>query len=125
MSQEYNAPSFIRLRDNQGHNEIVKHTQDSFYFGGSLRPGDGLRLEVEVDSSFDPADYTIRWTVNNIQANQGDSGAGPNFSITLSDRHVSENLMFSFELISNKSWHRHGNYDARMTVGYRVLPPII
>jgi hypothetical protein len=124
MGREYNAPLFSRFVDSLGHADIPAASQDSLDYtgGGTLRPGDSIRLEVEVDSSFDPETYAIDWVVGNVQ--YGETGTGTYFTLAILRKHVSERLDIRVMLKSRKEWHRHGSFDARLSVTYKVLPPI-
>jgi hypothetical protein len=123
MAQTYNAPIFTRLVDSLGHAETPANSHIWYrYLDTALRPGDAIRLEAEVDSSFDPDDYTVEWCVCNI--GMGENGTGCHFALTLLARHVGEQLDIQVNLKSNREWHRHGSFDARMTISYRVLPPL-
>jgi hypothetical protein len=89
MNQTYNAPIFTRFGDSLGNSEIPTHTEAWFrYTNTELRPGDTVRLEVEVDSSFSPDDYTIKWLV----AGGNETGTGDHFVLTLLPQHVRELL---------------------------------
>jgi hypothetical protein len=124
MAQEYNAPVFSRFVDSLGHSEIPakSHQWLDFTGGPSLRPGDGIRLEVEVDSSFGPDEYTVDWAVCNIADNE--RGTGTQILLEILPKHVGERLDIQITLNSTKAWHRHGSFDARLTITYKVLPPI-
>jgi hypothetical protein len=123
MAQEYNAPRFTRFSDSLGNTEHLLDTQKALSFrdGPSLHSGDIIRLEVEVDASFQPDDYSISWAVANIPG--GEVGAGHSFVLTLQPRHVGESFTIQAQVISNESWHRHQNFDADLVVSYKVLPP--
>lgn len=76
MSNEYNAPSFTRFSDGFGHSEIPTQVYDQFLNYSKdtrLRPGEIVRLEVEVDSSFDPNDYTVEWRIPTGEVKLGSS----------------------------------------------------
>ncbi len=124
MEQEYNAPQFTKFSDSFGNRELLSHTQKNLDYRQKtvLRPGDNLRLEVEVDSSFPPETYSIFWKVANIP--KGDKGSGTCLQLALHNRHVSEQFIIEVQLKSNRDWHRHGNFDARLTITYKVLPPL-
>ena len=125
LAQTYNAPSFLRVWDSLGNSgQVDKTEQCEFHFREKkLRPGDELQLEVQPDESFPDSSYRIEWTVCNVP--QGERGSGRSFSLTLRDKHVTQNgLPIRATIISDRSWHRHGTYDAMFHVNYSVLPPI-
>jgi len=125
MNQEYNAPVFTRFSDSFGHSEIPTKTDPSYYDYSreiSMRPGDSVRLEVAIDSSFDPTNYTIEWAACNIS--NGETGTGSSFVVNITNRHVGESFVIQAILKTGRDWHRHGNFDARMVIIYKVLPPV-
>jgi hypothetical protein len=123
MNNTYNAPVFTRFVDSLGHSEMPAESRIAYsYADTTLRPGDSISLEVEIDSSFDPEDYTVEWGVQSIR--MAENGTGGHFVLMLLPRHVSEKLDIQATLTSKRDWHRHGTVDARMSIGYRVLPPL-
>lgn len=124
MTNEFNAPLFTRFSDCYGHSELLQSSKNNLNYTDSraLRAGDSIRLEVEVDAHFPPDDYTVNWVVANISS--GERGLGLSFCLTLLPRHVGETFAVQATVISNKSWHRHSDHDAYLTVSYKVLPPI-
>ncbi|WP_158898413.1 Swt1 family HEPN domain-containing protein [Burkholderia sp. L27(2015)] len=125
LAQTYNAPSFLRVWDSLGNSGQVEESQNcSFHFDNTpLRPGDTLQLEVQLDESFAEDSYRIEWAVCNVP--QGERGLGRRFSLTLKDQHVTQNgLPIRATIIADRSWHKHGTYDAMLHIRYPVLPPI-
>ena len=124
MGNDFNAPLFTKFSDSNGNTGHPDSSQSHLTFKDKkLRPGQTIRLEVEVDSHFSPENYTVEWAVNNIS--NGETGIGTAFSLLLTPRHVSETFIISAMLKSNEQWHRHGNYDARLVITYTALPPIL
>lgn len=119
---EYNAPSFVAFRDSAGNNLSISRTSEIHTLQPIFRPGDTIRMEVDIDDSFSADDCTIKWAVVNI--GQAETGEGKEFILDLKPAHVSEQLSLLITLHSNKEWHRHGNYDARLAITYKVLPPL-
>lgn len=125
LAQTYNAPSFIRVWDDQGNNAQIEKTDACFFdfTGTQLRPGDILQLEVQPDESFPEGAYRIEWQVCNVP--QGESGSGRSFSLTIANRHVTQSgLPIQVKIISDRDWHRHGTFDAMFVATYSVLPPV-
>lgn len=121
MSREFNAPTFVALRDSAGHAEHIHKTRTSLNFKKPIfYPGDRLRVEVDVDNSFCTGAYTVAWNVCNIS--NAESGSGSSFEIVLTQRHVGESFSISATLKSVEQWHRHSNFDDRLVVTYKVLP---
>ncbi len=123
MEQDFNAPSFTRFSDSLGNVSQPKEarTHLAFRSGKMLRSGMNLRCEVEVDSSFDPSEYSVRWQIHGsgVEIVYGNS-----IALTLDDRHVNEVFLLVVQVASNKSWHRLSNFDAELNIQYRVLPQI-
>jgi len=120
MKSEYNAPSITRIVDSFG-NEMLKgggnycKTPNSY-----LWPGDQLTLICEVDAAFSPEEYEVKWYTSHGMYAMG-LGNGP--VLTLKVDKVSEIYPILCRVISNKSWHRHGDWDDTWTLHYKVLPP--
>lgn len=124
MAEEYNAPRFIRFIDSLGHAEYPLTTRSQYDYSNytELRPGDNIRLEIEVDASFHPEEYTVDWIVANIS--NGESGLGTSFVLTIQPRHVGQTFTIRALVKSKQDWHRHQNFDDYLVVSYKVLPPI-
>jgi hypothetical protein len=124
MEQEYNTPRFTRFADSLGNSKLLSETRSFLSYTDSvaLRPGDSIRLEVEVDSSFEPNAYRIDWVVCNIPNDE--QGSGTSFQLTIQPQYVSETFCISASLKSMRSWHRYGNFDDSMVIYYKVLPPL-
>lgn len=125
MSNEYNSPRFIRFSDSLGNSEEIVESYVGLNFDRDcdtrLVPGERLRLTVEVDASFDPTEYEIKWVLPNIG---GETGSGTTFILQLTDRHVGDPFHVCARLISNRGWHRHQTHDAQIDIRYRVVPPM-
>lgn len=91
-------------------------------FDTILRPGIEIRLEADVDDSFCADECTTTWRVANIS--EGESGQGRPFVLDILPTHVGEEFAIVATLVSNKNWHRHQNFDARLIATYTVLPPL-
>lgn len=125
MSKDFDAPTFTRYNDSFGNVEVPvsADVQLNFTSRQSLRCGDSLRIEVEVDAHYSPETYEITWLVTGVR--EPETGKGHSFALTLGPRHVNENFCIFVTLVAGgREWHRHGNHDARLVLVYRVLPPI-
>ena len=131
MDRDYNAPTIIKLIDSRGlvfHEPeitrnltgrgIVNLAEDRSAW---LTVGDTLSIEVDVDPSFSPDDYRIKWIVPNEKIEHDDT-VGNRLALAICEHHV--NYMFTIycNIISNESWHRCGDVDDSVGVIYRVLP---
>jgi hypothetical protein len=126
MAQEYNAPLFTKFTDSLGHSEVlsgsIKHLD---FTKTNLRVGDSIRWEVEVDSSYQPDEYTVEWSFLGIPRLLGEvNPTGLSFALTILPKHVNEELKLVVQLTSKRDWHRGGSYDAGLIVAYKVLPSL-
>ncbi len=126
MQAEYNAPSFTRYSDSLGNVVFLSETKQHLDFRDkiALQCGQSIRFEVEVDSHFQPAEYSVLWQVCNVGRGEGDSGNGLAYCLTLEPYHVSNEFSIMVTLTSNKEWHRQGSFDAVIFTMYKVLPPL-
>ena len=128
MGKEYNAPTIIKITDSRG---LEFHDSEISRFGDGLGQvclvedraawltvGDTLSIEVEVDPSFPPDDYRIKWDYPKRKAEH----AGGRLILNISDRHVRSSFHITCMVLSNKAWHRCGDVDDHVTLMYRVLP---
>ncbi|WP_306114818.1 MULTISPECIES: hypothetical protein [unclassified Roseovarius] len=126
MTEEYNVPSVIRIRDSFGsltpkqprppHARTTKERRNKDQ-SSYLRPGEVLTIEVEVDPSFPSDSYEINWSVGGTRL------SGPKITIELDKTHVGERLRFFCRVVSNEDWHRYGDCDDSLFIDYKVLPP--
>jgi hypothetical protein len=129
METEYNAPTFTKFSDSAGNVVYINDSQQTLDYSGTndrtLRCGDSIRLEVEIDSHYQPDDYSVLWQICNLsQQGEGDRANGSSFSITLEPRHVGTKFSITVTLTSNKPWHRHSSFDAIIFLWYKILPPL-
>jgi hypothetical protein len=127
--REYNVPRIIKVTDSFG-NTIHLHEIENLSFfwklnheyKNYLRPGDTLGVEVEIDPSFDPSSYTIEWKINGSTINEYNNNTKISFDIEA--KHVRTHFSVSCYIISNKIWHKHGDWDDDIGILYKVLPPL-
>lgn len=128
MGNEFNVPMIVRFSDSLG--KVVHGSQ--FVDGGTqrfaiqpsiplgtLRTGDILSLEVEVDPTFPRESYTVAW--------HSPAGCelqdGLRLTLTLAPRHVSIQTIFRAIVKSKRDWHRFHDCDDKLLLLYTVLPP--
>ncbi len=130
MEKLYNVPTVIRLTDSLGHEIFLADSQrrdhpamldfsrdsDSW-----LRCGDTISIEVDVDPSFAPDSYEVRWLIANIG---GPTQFGRKFNLMLSEQYVSTRFCAVCYVTSRAAWHKFGNFDDQIDIAYRVLPPV-
>jgi hypothetical protein len=133
MEESYDAPLILRLTDSFG-NSYVRSQFSPCHDGGimkvfsefpemHLHPGDILTLEIEVDPSYDPASYEIRWTSTKPWSNQADMSR--KVVIPITNRQVGQQFSIQCRITSHRDWHRMDmGADDFLLLYYRVLPPV-
>lgn len=126
LEQVWNVPRIIRITDSFGNvfdNPKETHGMQSiFTVHQALHCGDMYSVQIEVDSSFSPADYDIIWLDNNTDVK--DAKNNIRFSIHFSEKDVSECHTLRCKIVSHKSWHKYTYYDCEITLLLTVLPPL-
>jgi hypothetical protein len=131
MGQQFNVPTVVRISDSLGHvvhlsssnrgsqgHAMMDYSNDPSVL---LRCGETIALEADVDPTFDPKDYKIRWQVANISG--GERMEGRKFVLVLTERHVSTRFCVVCTVTSHELWHKLGSSDDQIDIAYRVLPP--
>lgn len=131
MQEQFNVPTVIRISDSLGHvvyfsdsnrhpdgPAMVDYSRDEQAY---LRSGDTISIDVDVDPSFDPSTYEIKWSISNIG---GPQIQGRKFTLLLTDKYVSTRFCAVCRVISNAGWHKLGTHDDQIDISYRVLPPV-
>jgi hypothetical protein len=129
LGRQYNVPTVIRYSDSFG---TSRHENEFRQEPGGpgfllfdkdptkhLRVGDILSMQVEIDPSFAPNDYEVRWEF----LGAGQSLTGPKVTIEIQKRHVNERFEIQCYVTSKKDWHRFGGWDDFLAVTFKVLPP--
>ena len=130
MDKDYNAPTVVKITDSRG---LVFYDSEISRFGDGLGQvsllkdrsawltvGDTLGIEVEVDPSFSPDDYRLRWRY----PKQSEEHTDNRLVLKIADHHVRASFHITCTVVSNESWHRCGDVDDLVTLMYRVLPAI-
>ena len=123
--QVWNVPRIIKITDSFGNIFDNIHDKGQHYtihnITQTVRCGDTYTAWVEVDSSFLPNEYDIKWrTDKNLSEN--DNSFQLTYNFTTQD--VSENMYIRCKIISHKEWHKHQSYDSEIVLHFQVLPPI-
>jgi hypothetical protein len=131
LEMRFNVPMINRVTDSFGRtffaNEINRNSTGRGVVDRrsdqsiTLRSGDTISLEVEVDAAYDRNSYVIRWVI----PYGGDIDSGQErVSITLTNGNISPEFVIYCHVTSKKHWHRLGNIDDQIGIIYEVLPPI-
>ncbi len=134
LQKMYNVPRIIQLTDSKGNSFFeaqIKNNQNStgrssFNLqteGNNLYPGETLRIEIQIDPSFNPNDYRVDWIYTD--SNPTPVRQGLTFDLEIKETHIREDFTVYCSVTSiNKNWHRLGDCDDSISVTYRVLPPL-
>lgn len=126
--KEFNVPTIIRYSDSLG---SVEHLGDNRPDFGivlnkrhmKLRCGDKISIEIEVDSTFPPTDYLIEWKVPFFDAAPFQNTN--RLTVTLDENHIGEHFHIQVLVTSTtEKWHRFKDFDDRLAIMFKVLPPI-
>lgn len=129
LARQYDVPTVIRYSDWSGttlhENQLnrgnggcqLSFNDDSDKY---LRVGDTLSMEIEIDPSFDPQEYAVRWV---ICGSKTPEQTGPQLVLRIEMEHVNQNFEIHCYVTSNKEWHRFGGWDDFLAVRFKVLPP--
>lgn len=124
--QVWNVPKIIKVTDSLGNvfDNIVERTSlgASVTIPQMLQSGDIYTVEVEIDTSFRPEDYTIKWQMRNKNTRDFDNKT--KYTVSLTPQDVGQTTLISCTIIQNKPWHKYGNHDSRVNVHLTVLPPV-
>lgn len=126
----FNVPTILKYQDSRGntyHREQMINKGDSGVIvplpnrdEDSLRVGETLSVEVEIDQSFEETEYDIKWYV---LGNEVLNEKSNRLIIELSNDHVGVMTQISCVITSKKDWHKCHGYDDELSVLYIVLPP--
>lgn len=131
MQSEYNVPTILKVVDSFG-NTLTRSQFGEHPGGGilrsladvpqfSLRPGDVLTIELEIDPAFPTDGYRLRWDVPGTGLPSQNSNR---LVMPITVAHVAETLWISCTLTTTREWHRYGRHDDSIHISYRVLPPV-
>lgn len=128
MSRDFDVPMIVKFVDNQGNHSTLEGVPEDLSRRiidwrkrkfGDLHTGDTLIAEVEIDPGYAADEYSVTWSVFGYEPRPGTVARIP-----IGLPFVGEQLEISFVVVSNKDWHRQHGMDDRLTVVYRVLPPL-
>lgn len=128
MARDYDVPMIVRYADSLGNQSTLEDVSTSMSNRiidwrlrgrGDLYPGDILTAEVTVDPTFDNEGYEVFWSLFGY-----DKTVGSQASIELKNANVGEQFELSFTVRTNRDWHRQDGDDDRLTLLFRVLPPL-
>lgn len=122
----YNVPRIIKVSDSLGN--VFDNIVETDSLGAHITVpqvfncGDKYSVEIEIDSSFSPDEYTIRWTATKRTAIE--LGHSRRLTLCFEPKDVSEKAYITCEIVQNKEWHRYGFHDSKLVLCVKILPPI-
>lgn len=131
LEKKYNAPTIIKVSDSIGNvfysSQIKRNStgrglcETRVFEKNVIYSGDKISIEVEVDSSFNVEDYSIKW----VFAKKENTTFEENFnklSINLENQHVKTDYAIYCSVTSKEDWHRCGNVDDSVAIIYEIAP---
>ena len=126
MNQDFNVPRILSYSDSLGNKVYSEEWEEGALNSIKLnvgntkfRPGDRIRMSVEIDSSFALDEYKIEWSIDyKIRA------TGELIELVFTDEDVDANFMVKARVTSNKAWHKYGSYDDIIRIHMSVFPPL-
>ncbi len=130
MGKEFNTPSILKVTDSLGNERISNGNDPNGILSITLIDpnskqqkrfckGDRFSISLEMDSSFAPDDYEIKWIYKEgmeILEN------GRKIIVTIGDKLIGENCSLMCSIISHNTWHRFNDYDHRLLVFFKAIP---
>lgn len=121
---DFNAPSILSVTLSNGEkyyrqqmikasNGVILNLRNS-----KFRCGDRIKIELEIDSSFEEDEYTISWQGINAATNSR------SVDFEFKEQHVGEVFKIVSQIRTNKNWHRYNRYDDKLSFLFTILPPI-
>lgn len=122
----WNVPRIIKVTDSFGNvfeNPTETHGSCSiFKVSQKIYCGNTYSVHIEVDASFTEEEYDIFWWDNGKKIKENTNQK--QYTVTFSDKDVSENHIIHCDIVSKKEWHRYKTYDCKITLMFSVFPPI-
>lgn len=122
----WNVPRVIRITDSLGNvfdNPEDKHGIQSIYkIPNSVVCGDEYSVTVEIDSSWQPEEYTIKWEAGNQK--YPEYCDKQKFVRTFEPKDVSMLYYITCTVIQHKDWHKYISYDCKVSLQLSIQPPI-
>ncbi|MBO5701436.1 MAG: hypothetical protein J6S71_03250, partial [Clostridia bacterium] len=67
-------------------------------------------------------EYTIKWSMARHTA--AELGNSHKLTLCFEPKDVSEAAYIYCTIVQNKEWHKYGDYDSKVTLCVKILPPI-
>lgn len=127
MTDSFNVPTIIRISDSFG-NEMLPPNAKSFVYELkdpetsqplTLHHGDKFSVTLEIDPSFNPNDYDLRWDkTEGLEIYDN----GKKVTISIGNNLIGEKKLIGCYVISHNDWHRSTGYDQFLVLKFTALP---
>lgn len=120
----WNVPRIIKVTDSLGN--VFENPIDGngvgaiFMVSQNLYCGDTYSINIEIDASFDEAEYDVKWLHNEQELQENRNRK--QYVIKFSEKDVSENYFITCRTISNKVWHKYELFDCQISLCLKVYP---
>lgn len=131
LEKKYNAPTIIKVSDSIGNvfysSQIKRNStgrglcETRVSEKNVIYSGDKISIEVEVDSSFNVEDYSVKW----VFAKKETTTFEENFNkltINIENQHVKTDCAIYCSVTSKEDWHRCGDVDDCVAIIYEIAP---
>lgn len=124
--QLWNVPKIIKVKDSLGN--VFESLVEDMAIGAhaivpqKLQCGEKYSVEVEIDTSFGPEEYNIKWSMG--RKNTASFNDKTMFVVDLAPQDVGQTTIISCKVTQKKEWHKFGNHDSCVNIHLTVLPPI-
>lgn len=123
QNKYFNVPSVIKSVDSFGYVFYPNDNINSYDLSANpnyfLRPGELLKIELEVDPTFNPDEYKFEWSINGISY-----GNKNMLYLEIKESHVKDMLIISCNIITNNNWHKYNGFDYNFYCIYKIIPLI-
>lgn len=124
--QVYNVPKIIKVSDSLGNvfDNIIEKNGLGMHIDVPqvFNCGEKYSVEVEIDPSFKPNEYTIEWKM--ARHTSAEFGNSHKLTLCFEVKDVSERAFIYCSIRQNKEWHKYGDHDSKITLCVKILPPI-
>ena len=126
LEKVWNVPRIVKVTDSLGNvfineKDIGSASCDAiFTIPQKLYCGDTYSVEIEIDASFNPNDYQIKWVTRGEEIKQYENKM--NFSISFSESDICVARQIECMTIQNKTWHKYRDADSVVSLLFTVLP---
>jgi hypothetical protein len=123
---DFNVPTIIAYSDSLGTREYFDSSNTSkkirYNQHKRFRVGERIRMSIEIDASYDPSSYSVRWIW--FYKDWPIISTTTELEIEFTEEWIGELVPIKVQVISNETWHRYLNHDDELGINFTVLPPM-